>query len=113
MLVWLLTLLWGPALLFSAVSSRFRDAVAIIPLLLQGGTFLSPVGYPIDNAPHYLQIVLWINPLTGMIEAWRWALLGSDPVIGALITCAAWTIVLGVIGWRVFSRMETTFADFL
>lgn len=113
LIAWLFVLLWGPALLFSAISSRFRDAVAVVPLIMQGGTFLSPVGYPVEAAPKYLEAVLIFNPLTGMIETWRWAILGSDLVVGALITALGWTVVLGLLGWWVFSRMETTFADFL
>jgi ABC-type polysaccharide/polyol phosphate export permease len=111
--VWLFLVLWGPSLLLSAVATRYRDAIAIIPLLMQAGTFLSPVGYPIQSAPHYLQVLLWINPLTGVIETWRWAILGSDPAIGAIFVALGWTVVLGAAGWRLFGRMETAFADFL
>jgi len=111
--LWLLFLLWGPVLLFASISSRFRDVVAMVPLILQGGTFISPVGYPVDSAPPALETILWINPLTGMIEAWRWAILGSDPAITAIIIAAAWTVALAIVGWRVFARLETTMADFL
>jgi len=105
--------LWGPALLLSAIAARFRDAVAAIPLVLQAGMFVSPVGYATSSADGTLAVVLALNPLSGIIDAWRWSLLGSPPSVLALVLAGVWTVLLTVAGWRVFGRLETEFADFL
>jgi lipopolysaccharide transport system permease protein len=110
---WLILLMWGPCLLFSGVSARFRDAVAVIPMAMQAGVFLTPIAYSIAGAPHLLQVALWLNPVTGLMEAWRWSMLGVSPSIPALLTCAGWSILLPFVGWRVFSRLEIGFADYL
>jgi len=112
-IAWLLALIWGPGLLLASVAARFRDAIAVVPMLLQAGLFLSPVGYPIDSVSGALEVALSLNPLSGIIEAARWAVLGTDPAALPLVAGAAWTLVLGVIGWRAFGRLETGFADYL
>lgn len=111
--VWLAALVLGPLLAMAALATRFRDAIAVIPMLMQAGAFVSPVGYSIQSAPAGLEAALWANPMTGMLEAWRWAVLGISPVGGAIAVCAAETIVLVLGGWWVFARLETRLADFL
>jgi lipopolysaccharide transport system permease protein len=113
LIVWIVALMWGPALMFAAVSARFRDAVAVVPMLMQAGVFLTPIAYSIDSAPVALRVALSINPATGMMEAWRWAMLGVDPAASAIVICGVWTVVLAVVGWRVFSRLEVGFADYI
>jgi ABC-type polysaccharide/polyol phosphate export permease len=110
---WLMCLMWGPMLLFAGVAVRYRDAIAVVPMILQAGIFLSPIGFPIQTAPEFLQVVLVINPLAGMLEIWRWAVLGTDPIWAAVGVTGIWTVVLATVGWRVFSRLEVSFADFL
>ena len=95
------------------ISARFRDAVAVIPMAMQAGVFLTPIAYSIAGAPDLLQAALWLNPVTGIMEAWRWAILDVAPSVPALLTSAAWTVVLPMIGWWVFSRLEIGFADYL
>jgi ABC-type polysaccharide/polyol phosphate export permease len=113
LLLWTLVLLWGPCMVLAGIATRYRDTVAVVPMLMQAGAFLSPVGYSIDSAPHYLQILLLLNPAAGLIEIWRWSMLGIAPVAGAVISCVLETVVLAYVGWRIFSRAETTFADYL
>lgn len=105
--------LWGPALLLASIAARFRDAIAVIPLILQAGMFVSPVGYPISGQSGVLGVVLALNPLTGLIEAWRWSILGTTPATLPLVLAAVWIVVLSVVGWRVFTRLEPEFADYL
>ena len=113
LVVALVVFLWGPALMLASITARFRDAVAIIPLILQAGMFVSPVGYPIAGTTGGLWIVLSLNPISGLIEAWRWSILGVTPQTLPLICCAGWILVLSVAGWRVFTRLEPEFADYL
>jgi lipopolysaccharide transport system permease protein len=75
--------------------------------------FVSPVGYPISGQSGVLGVVLALNPLTGLIEAWRWSILGTTPATLPLVLAAVWIVVLSVVGWRVFTRLEPEFADYL
>jgi lipopolysaccharide transport system permease protein len=112
MVVWLLTFMWGVTLLVTALTARFRDVVAFAPLVMQAGIFLTPVGYPL-NASEKVATLLAFNPVSGIIEAWRWSLLGLSPdmfAVGVAIV-ATGAVVAG--GWYVFGRMETRFADYV
>ncbi len=104
---------WGPSLLLASIAARYRDAVAVVPLLVQGGLFLSPVGFPTDSAHGALRIALSLNPVSGLIEAARWCTLGTTPAAVPLAASAAWMVILTLAGWQIFSRFETQFADFL
>jgi lipopolysaccharide transport system permease protein len=106
-------LAWSVALIAASVSVRFRDIVAIIPLLAQAGMFVTPVGYPIDNAPSHIQTILALNPVSGVIETFRWSLLGMTPDMKVIAISAVLTVVLAVGGWVVFGRLETRFADYV
>jgi lipopolysaccharide transport system permease protein len=112
-IAWLVVLAWSVALIAASVSVRFRDIVAIIPLLAQAGMFVTPVGYPIDNAPSHIQTILALNPVSGVIETFRWSLLGMRPDMKVIAISAVLTVVLAVGGWVVFGRLETRFADYV
>ena len=111
--IWLMVFTWAVVLVIAPVAARFRDAVAMVPLLIQGGIFLSPVGYPLDAAPANLQTLLSFNPVSGLIEAWRWSILGTSPDLGVIAIAVAWTVALALVGWYVFGRMEVRIADFV
>jgi lipopolysaccharide transport system permease protein len=109
---WLLLMTWGFILLVTALGGRFRDAIALAPLFVQAGIFLTPVGYPLSAAGSFAK-VLAFNPASGIIESWRWSLLGMAPDMFAIGIALAETVVLCVLGWYVFGRMETRFADYV
>lgn len=109
--VWLLVFLWGLINLLSALNVRFRDIGEVVPVILQGGIFVTPVGYSIATAPETLKLILSLNPLTGIIEAWRWSLLGSPPTPVALAFSGAMTVAIVVLGWLAFRKLEPRFAD--
>jgi lipopolysaccharide transport system permease protein len=109
---WLLLMTWGFILLVTALGGRFRDAIAVAPLFVQAGIFLTPVGYPLSAAGSFAK-VLAFNPASGIIESWRWSLLGMAPDGFAVAVALVETVVLGVLGWYVFGRMETRFADYV
>jgi lipopolysaccharide transport system permease protein len=112
LVVWLLLMTFGFTLLVTAIGGRFRDAVAMAPLVVQAGIFLTPVGYPLSAAGNFAK-VLAFNPASGIIESWRWSLLGSTPDMFAVIVAIVETIVMVLLGWYVFGRMETRFADYV
>ena len=112
LIVWLIVLMGGFTLLVTALGGRFRDAVALAPLVVQAGIFLTPVGYPLDAAGSFAK-VLAFNPVSGVIEGWRWSLLGIAPDGFAIGVALAETVAIALLGWYVFGRMETRFSDYV
>jgi lipopolysaccharide transport system permease protein len=112
LVAWLVVLMWGFTLLVTALGGRFRDAVALAPLVVQSGIFLTPVGYPLAAAGSFAK-VLAFNPVSGVIEAWRWSLLGIAPDGFAIGVALGETVVMALAGWYVFGRMETRFSDYV
>jgi lipopolysaccharide transport system permease protein len=111
-LAWLLLLTAGLVGMSSSLAVRFRDVISALPFLLQLGTFIAPVGYPLTGLSPKLRAVIEINPITGIIEALRWILLGGyHPAWGSMVISAVLTTLIAVVGWRTFARRETTVAD--
>jgi lipopolysaccharide transport system permease protein len=111
-LVWLALVAAGSVGLASALTVRYRDLVAVLPIILQMGMFVSPVGYTVSDLPRLARTVVEINPLSGVIEMWRWAILSTGPPDAiTVILSGASTVVLVVAGWLVFTRSEPTMAD--
>jgi homopolymeric O-antigen transport system permease protein len=112
MVAWLLVFMWGVTLLAAALAARFRDVVAFAPLVVQAGIFLTPVAFPL-NTSQAVSDILVFNPISGLLEAWRWSLLGIAPDMLAVWFGAGFTVALVLFGWYVFGRMETRFADYV
>lgn len=111
-LVWLLVLTAGTVGISSALAVRYRDIVSFLPFLLQVGVFLAPVGYTVASLSGTLATLVELNPLTGVIEAWRWMVIsGYDPELGPIFVSLAESVALAVAGWWFFTRRETTMAD--
>jgi ABC-type polysaccharide/polyol phosphate export permease len=114
LILWLLAFTISIALFLAALTARFRDIGALLPLIIQAGIFVTPVGYSLKGSPHNIHTLLTINPVSGLIEAWRWSMLGLHaPQWSAIWIALAWTVVVIATGWRVFARMEVEFADFV
>jgi lipopolysaccharide transport system permease protein len=114
MVVWLIALVGAVTTILAAVAARFRDAVAVVPLVIQAGIFVSPVGYPLSTVPDgFVSTLLHLNPVSGLIEAWRWSLLGTDPLEGVVLISLGWTALLLYLGWTIFARLEVRFADYV
>jgi lipopolysaccharide transport system permease protein len=110
--VWLFALVVGIVLISSSVSVRFRDLLSALPFLLQVGAFLVPVGYPVDRLSATLRLLVSLNPLTGVIEAWRWVVLDAHNIyVPSLYISLAFAALLLVVGWKVFGRFEVRMAD--
>jgi ABC-type polysaccharide/polyol phosphate export permease len=113
-IAWLLAFTFATTLLLASLSVRFRDTISAMPLIIQAGIFVSPVGYSLAGAPQNIHTLLLLNPVSGLIEAWRWTLLDiPNPQMTAIWVAAVWTLVLLVLGWRVFGRLEVEFADYI
>ena len=105
----------GVGLWLSALNVLYRDVGYILPVMTQLWLFLSPVGYSSASIPENLQLLYALNPMTGVIEAFRWAMLGEATSMLGLqvaISIGISSIVL-VSGLYFFRRMERTFADMI
>jgi lipopolysaccharide transport system permease protein len=111
--VWVILMTFALLCVFASMSVRFRDVSTLLPFWSQAGLFLSPVGYSLATAPGRTHDVLVLNPLTGLLELTRWSLLGSSMELAPLIVSAVFTIYIVWAGWRTFTRLEMTFADFV
>jgi homopolymeric O-antigen transport system permease protein len=113
LLVMLLTLLaLGVGMFLSALHVKYRDIRHALPFLVQLWMFASPVIYPTTLVPRQWRWVLALNPLTGIIEGFRAALLGGKAIEWNLLAIsAAVTIILLIYSALAFKRMEKSFAD--
>jgi ABC-type polysaccharide/polyol phosphate export permease len=111
-LAWLLLLTAAIVGLGAAIAVRYRDMISALPFLLQIGVFFAPIGYSLAGLGPVVLRVVELNPLTGVIETFRWMTLsGYAPATSAIAISVVETVVLVIVGWLVFSRMETTMAD--
>jgi ABC-type polysaccharide/polyol phosphate export permease len=109
--LWLFALLYGVILPLAAWHTRYRDIGSVVPFLFQAGLFLSPIAYPLSQVPAGLRTIMELNPISGVVEAWRYAVLASEPSMLAIAAGLGWTALLLVVGWTVFSHAEVKFAD--
>ena len=96
----------------SALNVQYRDVRYTIPFLTQFWMFLTPIAYPASIVPDEYRAAYGLNPMAGVVEGFRWALLGTDaPDWGLMAVSAAVVAALMAGGLFYFRRMEKTFAD--
>jgi lipopolysaccharide transport system permease protein len=96
----------------SALNVRYRDVGYLIPFLTQIWMFLSPVLYPVSLVPEKWRFLYGLNPMAGVIEGFRWALLGSEnPDFSVISVSSAAILLLLILGIFYFKRVERFFAD--
>jgi len=102
----------GVGLWLSALNVLFRDINYVLPFLTQFWMYLTPVAYPSSMVPSEWQVIYALNPMTGVVEGFRWALLGTGqpPGIMTLVSSVA-AVILLISGMFYFRRMERLFAD--
>jgi len=106
----------GMGLWFSALNVLYRDVGYVLPVLTQLLLFISPVGYSTGKVPLNLQYLYAMNPVVGVVESFRWAMLGtvpsdSLPLATLVAISSAVSVFLLVTGLFYFRRMERSFAD--
>jgi lipopolysaccharide transport system permease protein len=102
----------GTGLWLAALNVRFRDVHHVVPFLIQVWLFATPVAYPSSLLPSSWRLLYGLNPMVGVVEGFRWALLGTHTRPGAVIVVSAVTVAaLLVSGAFFFRRLERTFAD--
>jgi lipopolysaccharide transport system permease protein len=117
--------LWLPALLLLAIGTalgvglwlaalnvQFRDVRYTVPFLTQFWLFATPIAYPSSLLDEPWRTVYGVNPMVGVVEGFRWALLGTDTAPGPMLAVSTFVAFLILAsGAFYFRRMERTFAD--
>lgn len=103
----------GVALLLSGINAKYRDVQFALPLFVQLWMFLSPVIYPTSLLSEPYRTILMLNPMSAVIDGFRWCLLpgAPAPTAIALAISVSISLVVVVLGLIVFSKFERTFAD--
>lgn len=102
----------GVGLWLSALNVIYRDINYIIPFLTQFWLFITPIAYPSSLIPERWRLIYALNPMTGVVEGFRWALLGTETAPGPMLAVStSIALIVLVTGLFYFRRMERTFAD--
>jgi len=105
----------GPGLWVTALNVKYRDFRYIIPFIVQFGLYVSPVGFSSDIVPEQWRLLYSLNPMVGVIDGFRWCILGGSskiywPGFVLSLLVVAFFLWLGVTQFR---KMEKTFADLI
>lgn len=101
----------GLGLWLSALLVEYRDIRLVLPFVLQIWMFLTPVIWPLDRVPERYRLLVQLNPMTGVIQGYRSALLGQPWDMAALGLSVLAAVLLLITGAYYFRRMERSFAD--
>jgi len=110
---------FGVGLWLTALNVKYRDFKHIVPFLVQIGLYISPVGFPSARAaeiiPEKFRLLYYLNPMTGVIDGFRWCFFGDKTPIywNGMFVSLAIIIIFLLIGIRTFRKMEKNFADLI
>ena len=103
----------GAGLWIAALNVKYRDFRYIIPFVVQFGLYISPVGFSSNIVPEQWRLLYSLNPMVGVIDGFRWAILGGDTQLylpGVLLSLLLVMVML-ITGIIYFRKTEKTFAD--
>jgi lipopolysaccharide transport system permease protein len=107
-----LTITLGMGIGLAALNVSYRDVRFIIPFVVQIGLYLSPVGFSATEVPEGWRSLYDLNPMVGVIEGFRWCILGvAPPTSISLASSVVFALSSLVISFRYFRRIENSFAD--
>jgi lipopolysaccharide transport system permease protein len=102
----------GVGLWLSAINVQYRDVRYVVPFITQFWMFATPIAYPSSLLDSRWRTIYALNPMVGVVEGFRWALLGTDTAPGPMIAVSSLAAVAMLVsGAFYFRRMEKTFAD--
>jgi lipopolysaccharide transport system permease protein len=103
----------GAGLFFASLNVKYRDFRFIVPFVVQVGFYISPVGYSSSIVPEKYRLLYSLNPLVGVIDGFRWSILGGESklYLPGFALSLGLVLVMLVIGVIYFRKMERTFAD--
>jgi lipopolysaccharide transport system permease protein len=103
---------FGVGFWFAALNVQYRDVRYIVPFLVQLWLFATPIAYPSSLLAARWRTLFGLNPMAGVVEGFRWALLGTSSAPGAMIGISAVAAIVVMFGGALyFRRVEQTFAD--
>lgn len=104
----------GIGLTFSAIAVKYRDLAQALPFMIQLWFWVTPVAYGLENIPEKLMWIFYINPMTWIIQGFRWSLLGVGEMdwLRILIT-GLFSIFIFLVGIIYFNKTESKFADII
>jgi lipopolysaccharide transport system permease protein len=111
--VWLAVFSLTTSLLFATLIVRYRDFRHILPFVTQLGIYCTPVGFSFSMVPHSLRLLLSINPLAGIINGFRFCLLGEKVYGDSLLISLIVTLIISVVSIAYFKSAEEYFADII
>ena len=105
----------GPGLWITALNVKFRDFRYVIPFIVQFGLYVSPVGFSSTVIPEQWRLLYSINPVVGVIDGFRWAILGGTSNLYLPGFILSWGVIVFFLwlGIRQFRKMEKSFADLM
>ena len=105
----------GAGFFVSALNVTYRDFRIVVPFIVQFGLYLSPVGFSSDVVPEQWRLLYSLNPMVGVIDGFRWALLGGEVKLymPGFILSTCLSLLIFLLGIRFFYRSERTFADII
>lgn len=104
---------FGCSLWLAALNVKYRDFRYVVPFIVQFGLYISPVGFSSAIVPEKWRLVYSLNPMVGVIDGFRWGLLGGKAPIfwNGMLFSALVALVIFFFGLRYFRNMERNFAD--
>jgi lipopolysaccharide transport system permease protein len=104
---------FGVGLFLAALNVKYRDFRYVVPFIVQVGLFVSPIAFTTADVPERWQALYFLNPMVGIIDGFRWSILGarSPLAIESVLTAAAVAIAVLAVGIVYFRRTERGFAD--
>lgn len=112
-LIWAAMLTLGIGLWLSALNVRYRDFRHALPFFIQAGLFISPVGFLTQRIPVKWQLLYQLNPVAGLIDSFRWSVLGGEFPYQSAIIGLSLTGLIFVFGFVYFRSAEKAFADWI
>lgn len=105
----------GAGLWFAAINVKYRDVRYIVPFIVQFGLYVSPVGFSSSIVPEKWRFLYSLNPMAGIIDGFRWAILGGEATIywPGFVLSVGLVITLLISSVLYFRNTERTFADFI
>jgi lipopolysaccharide transport system permease protein len=106
---------FGVGLFLTSLNVKYRDFRYIVPFIVQFGLYVSPVGFSSSIIPEKYRLLYSLNPMVGVIDGFRWAILGGNSVIywpGFFLSLSVTVLFLGI-GILFFRKMEKSFADII
>jgi len=105
----------GVGIWLSALTIRFRDFQHIVPFMVQFGLYATPTAYPastvVDTLPKWAAVIYFMNPMAGVVEGFRWSVIGGNPPSDYAYISFALVFIIFVSGLFYFRKVERVMAD--